>query len=99
MVWVAATASKTQIGMAWPVVPGSDGRPGDFPRIQFQWSHDGNYIARMAKDKAGGDVIQIYELPTMNLLDKKSLRAIGVRDFLWSPKDLTLTQPQPYRYP
>eukprot|EP00620_Florenciella_sp_RCC1587_P020538 CAMPEP_0182569664 /NCGR_PEP_ID=MMETSP1324-20130603/10225_1 /TAXON_ID=236786 /ORGANISM="Florenciella sp., Strain RCC1587" /LENGTH=688 /DNA_ID=CAMNT_0024783967 /DNA_START=44 /DNA_END=2110 /DNA_ORIENTATION=- len=58
--------------------------------IQFQWSYDGQYIARMAKDKAGGDVIQIYELPTMNLLEKKSLRAQGVRDFLWSPKDNTL---------
>ncbi|KAH8065378.1 hypothetical protein JL720_12794 [Aureococcus anophagefferens] len=49
-----------------------------------QWSHDDGY-ARRGKDKAGGDVITVYELPAMTLLGKKSLRADGVRDFQWSP--------------
>ncbi|KAH8048891.1 hypothetical protein JL720_15742 [Aureococcus anophagefferens] len=41
------------------------------------WSHDDGYAARRGKDKAGGDVITVYELPAMTLLGKKSLRADG----------------------
>jgi len=48
----------------------------------FKWSHDGKYIARM-----GDGLISIYELPSMKLLDKKSLRAEGVQEFEWSPKE------------
>jgi translation initiation factor 3 subunit B len=48
----------------------------------FKWSHDGKYIARK-----GRDLISIYELPGMNLLEKKSLKAAGVADFDWSPAD------------
>lgn len=55
--------------------------------LMFKWGFDDQYVARMSKDKAGGDVITIYETPSMNLLDKKSLRADGIRDFAWSPKD------------
>ncbi|CAM9486645.1 unnamed protein product, partial [Phaeothamnion confervicola] len=33
----------------------------------------------------GKDLISIYELPTMKLLDKKSFKAEGVADFEWSP--------------
>lgn len=53
---------------------------------QFKWSFDDSFIARLGKDKAGtGDVITVYELPSMGLLDKKSLRADGAREFHWSP--------------
>jgi uncharacterized protein with WD repeat len=44
----------------------------------FKWSHDDKYVARMGEDK-----IQIYELPTMKLLDKKSFSVPGVRDFAY----------------
>lgn len=48
----------------------------------FKWSPDDKYVARRGKD-----VISIYELPSMKLLEKKSLRAEGVHDFFWSPTD------------
>jgi translation initiation factor 3 subunit B len=50
------------------------------PPSLFKWSHDGKFIARK-----GRDCISVYELPTMALLDKKSLKATGVADFDWSP--------------
>ncbi|KAJ1452451.1 eukaryotic translation initiation factor eIF2A-domain-containing protein [Pelagophyceae sp. CCMP2097] len=56
------------------------------PDAKFKWSHDDKYTARRGKDKQSGDVITIYELPSMQLLDKKSLRADCVHDFEWSPK-------------
>ncbi|KAJ8610599.1 hypothetical protein CTAYLR_007168 [Chrysophaeum taylorii] len=52
---------------------------------RFQWSYDDSYCARRAKDKSGNTIISIYELPSMMLLDKKSLKADGVVDFQWSP--------------
>ncbi|TDH72534.1 hypothetical protein CCR75_000792 [Bremia lactucae] len=48
----------------------------------FKWSADDKYIARRGKD-----VISVYELPSMKLLEKKSLRAEEVHDFFWSPTD------------
>ncbi len=62
-----------------------DPGPQRFEAADFQWSHDDALVARRGKDKAGGDVITVYELPSMTLLGKKSLRADGVRDFQWSP--------------
>lgn len=48
----------------------------------FKWSYNGDYVARRGKD-----VISVYQLPSMKLVDKKSLRADGVHDFFWSPTD------------
>ena len=47
----------------------------------FKWSADAKYVARM--NPAQG--ISIYELPRMNLLDKKSINIEGVMDFEWCP--------------
>jgi len=49
---------------------------------RFRWSHDDNFIARRSVD-----MITIYELPSMKLLDKKSLMTSGVSEFSWSPGD------------
>ena len=38
----------------------------------FKWSHDDQYLARSAKD-----AISIYVLPSMKILDKKSLKAVS----------------------
>lgn len=51
----------------------------------FKWSPDDKYVARRGKD-----VISVYELPSMKLLEKKSLKADGVHDFFWSPTDPVL---------
>merc|ERR1712000_347728 len=37
---------------------------------RLKWSPDGNYVARL-----GTGIIQVYSLPSMGLLDKKSLAA------------------------
>uniref|UniRef100_A0A8C0GNX8 Eukaryotic translation initiation factor 3 subunit B n=1 Tax=Chelonoidis abingdonii TaxID=106734 RepID=A0A8C0GNX8_CHEAB len=46
----------------------------------FKWSHDGKFFARMTSD-----TLSIYETPSMGLLDKKSLKINGIKDFSWSP--------------
>ncbi|XP_034087242.1 eukaryotic translation initiation factor 3, subunit Ba [Gymnodraco acuticeps] len=48
----------------------------------FKWSHDGKFFARMTLD-----TLSIYEAPSMGLLDKKSLKITGIKDFSWSPGD------------
>jgi translation initiation factor 3 subunit B len=58
----------------------------------FRWSPDGNYLAHMAGEEKGGifennSLIKVYSLPSMTLLDSKSLRCNGVKDFQWSPTD------------
>ena len=51
----------------------------------FRWSHDDKYLARM-----GEDVLSVYETPSFGLLDKKSIKIPGIRDFSWSPTDNVL---------
>ena len=49
----------------------------------FKWSHDDKYFARMS----GDGVLSIYETPSFGLLDKKSIKVSGMRDFSWSPAE------------
>ncbi|WOO80269.1 Eukaryotic translation initiation factor 3 subunit B [Vanrija pseudolonga] len=52
----------------------------------FKWSFDDAFIARLVPG-----AIQVYELPGMGLLEKKSVRIDAVRDFEWCPgKDTSL---------
>nr|BAN20592.1 eukaryotic translation initiation factor 3 subunit B [Riptortus pedestris] len=51
----------------------------------FKWSKDDKYFA-----KIGHDVLSIYETPSFGLLDKKSVKLQGIRDFAWSPTDNVL---------
>jgi translation initiation factor 3 subunit B len=48
---------------------------------RLKWSPDGKYLARL-----GADMISVYSLPSMTLLDKKSIAAKDVLDFVWSPR-------------
>ncbi|XP_063444701.1 eukaryotic translation initiation factor 3 subunit B-like [Mytilus trossulus] len=48
----------------------------------FKWNPDGAYFARISPD-----TLSVYETPSFGLLDKKSLKITGVRDFSWSPTD------------
>jgi len=52
----------------------------------FKWSHDGNYIARVIEN-----AIAVHCVPSMDLLDKKSIKAPGVKEFSWSPTDLLIS--------
>jgi len=49
----------------------------------FKWSCDDMYFARMTQD----GTLSIYETPNCGLLDKKSIKVAGMRDFSWSPKE------------
>ena len=46
----------------------------------FKWSFDDKYFARISSDS-----LSIYETPSFGLLDKKSLKLSGIRNFTWSP--------------
>lgn len=48
----------------------------------LKWSHDDKYFAKL-----GPDTLSIYETPSFRLLENKSLKIPGVRDFSWSPSD------------
>lgn len=58
----------------------AEGRPQQAWPI-FRFSPDDAYVARAQV----GSAIQIYELPGMGLLDKKSVKIEGVQDFEWCP--------------
>lgn len=63
--------------------PGDDGT-GKKPQMQWpalKWSADDRYVARVTP----GQLISVYELPGMGLLDKKSIKIDGVVDFEWCP--------------
>lgn len=47
----------------------------------FKWSPDEKYLGRVTP----GQQISVYEVPSMGLLGKKSLKIDGVIDFEWSP--------------
>ena len=49
----------------------------------FKWSHNDAYFGRMAADGS----LSIYETPSFGLLDKKSIKVAGMRDFTWSPAE------------
>ena len=53
---------------------------------RLKWSPDGQFVAKLDIHPSGTDIISIFELPSMKLLDKKSLVAAGALDFSWSPK-------------
>lgn len=46
----------------------------------FKWSHDDKYFAGVTQD-----TLSIYETPSMMLLEKKSMKVPGIRNFSWSP--------------
>eukprot|EP01025_Chloroclados_australasicus_P055726 TRINITY_DN6817_c0_g2_i3.p1 TRINITY_DN6817_c0_g2~~TRINITY_DN6817_c0_g2_i3.p1 ORF type:complete len:743 (-),score=100.25 TRINITY_DN6817_c0_g2_i3:302-2470(-) len=52
------------------------------PHPVFKWSggQDGRFIAKMSTD-----MVSVYELPEMNLLDKKSIKLEMCQDFEWCP--------------
>ena len=52
----------------------------------FKWSHDDRYFARISEN-----LLSVYETPSFGLLDKKSIKVPGIRDFSWSPTDNTIS--------
>lgn len=53
----------------------------------FSFSHDGRFLSRIAIDPAKNEeLIYVYEMPTVALLDQRSIRAPGARDLSWAPR-------------
>ena len=48
----------------------------------LSWSHDDKYFARETKDG-----ICVFQTPSMKMMEKKPIRATGVKEFKWSPGD------------
>lgn len=69
IIWDSFTGQKKR---------GFNGSGGIWPI--FQWSHDGQFVAR-----AGNEMLSVYESPGFGLLDKKSVKISGLKDFSWSP--------------
>ena len=75
----------------WDVRTGSKKRTfgaerGNIVWPVFKWSPDDKFFARVTQD-----TLSIYETPSMNLLDKKSLKIQGIKNFSWSPKSNILS--------
>lgn len=70
----------------WDIRTGTEKRSfasdGSSNMSMFRWSHDDKYVARM-----GDNAIHVYETSTFYLLDKKSIKVQGIRNFSWSPTD------------
>jgi len=80
---------EPQAIIIWDVLTGAKKRAFNADKSQalpiFKWSHDDKYFARL-----GLDVLSIYETPSFGLLEKKSIKVPGIRDFAWSPTDNTI---------
>lgn len=64
-----------------PASAKANGTVLNMPWPFLKWSGDGKYCARIQPGKR----ITVYELPTMQRLDKKSIDIEGVVDFEWCP--------------
>lgn len=54
---------------------------GPEPQVEpFKWSSDDKYFAKMIED-----AVQVYSVDDFKIIDKKSFKFPGVRDFNWSP--------------
>jgi translation initiation factor 3 subunit B len=86
IIWDVATAkpirSFVTLDLAGPTTD-PEGNPVK-QKIQwpaFKWSSDAKYVARMTQ----GQSISVYELPSMQLMDKHSIKIEGIMDFEWAP--------------
>ncbi|KZV94100.1 translation initiation factor eIF-3b [Exidia glandulosa HHB12029] len=59
----------------------SDNEKQQMPWPQLKWSPDDKFVARVTPDVQ----ISVYELPSMGLNAKKSIKIDGVVDFEWRP--------------
>ncbi|KAL8278171.1 hypothetical protein RQP46_009344 [Phenoliferia psychrophenolica] len=79
-VWDTMTGALLR---TFPMVgaPGAEGAEKRIVWPMFKWSPDEKYLARVTP----GQQISVYEVPSMQLLGKKSVKIDGVVDFEWAP--------------
>ena len=83
--------------IVWDVRTGERVRAFPQRRIQigevdFSWSADSRFLARIEveTEQSNLELIRIYEAPTFNLLDGRSVKAQGARDLQFCPKKAPL---------
>jgi len=86
IIWDVRTGAKLRSFL------GSTNANGNVIWPAFQWSFEDKFFARI-----GEDLISVYEAPSMNLLDKQSVKLPGVKDFCWSPKQNIISYMVPER--
>jgi translation initiation factor 3 subunit B len=65
------------------ILPEGEGTKKQMAWPALKWSPDDKYTARLTL----GQQISVYELPSMGLEGKKSIKIEGVVDFEWCPHD------------
>jgi len=70
IIWDVSTGKKMR---SFAVAPGAQ-----WPILT--WSHDDKYFSRGTKDG-----ICVFETPSMKMMEKKPIRASGMKDYRWSP--------------
>lgn len=60
--------------------------------LDFAFSADSRFLARIEVDTETNnlELIRVYEAPTFHLLENRSIKAVGARDLMWSPKRVPL---------
>jgi len=56
----------------------------EWPVLQWSGGIDDKYVAKISP---AGDAVQVYELPEMTLLDRKSIKLDALKECQWSPRD------------
>lgn len=71
----------------FPMVPSADKEnPGKVIWPVFKWSADSKYFARMVP----GESLQVFETPSMGMLDKKPIKIPGIMEFAFAPAPVKL---------
>jgi len=86
VIWDIMTAKPLRSFVAHDLTPPADssGEVASKRKVQwpaFKWSADERYVARMKPHES----ISVYQLPSMTLLDRQSIKIEGVMDFEWAP--------------
>ena len=79
-IWDVRSGHLLRTFKASPQAGDTDGKQRQsLPWPQIKWSPDDKYVARVTP----GQQISVYELPSMGLHGKKSIKVEGVVDFEW----------------
>ena len=86
IIWDIATGKPLRSFVAHdlPAPTGPEGEMAPKKKVQwpaFKWSADEKYVARMKPHES----ISVYQLPSMTLLDKTSIKLEMIMDFEWAP--------------
>jgi translation initiation factor 3 subunit B len=80
-VWEVSTGHLLRTFSVEGTTTAASGEKKQMTWPQLKWSSDDRYVARVNP----GQAISVYDVPSMHMLDKKSIKIDGVVDFEWCP--------------